>query len=237
MVLMIKNGFFRIFWGMWLGMIFLFSATAQNSLSIRTKQMPDRKGFERSSPRFKKISNRKWSQVSKIQILSPGIQIEHLTTHDKMILKPDVPGGKFSKKQQERMEQLLRCHHTGKRKRIDSRLLSSLYQIAHHHRNAKITVIAGYRAPEVALRKGNPRSPHTRGVACDFRLAGVSVENLRDYIRRVYHGVGVGYYPHSRFVHLDMGRKQSAYWVDASHPGQKARYVSAMNHSSKRKRV
>src|SRR5262249_36429710 len=38
--------------------------------------------------------------------------------------------------------------------------------------------------------------------------------------------VGVGYYPNSDFVHLDVrpAGKKSAYWVDYSAPGQRAIY-------------
>ena len=72
--------------------------------------------------------------------------------------------------------------------------------------------------------KGNPRSPHKRGVACDFRIEGVALPVLRDYLRNTFHGVGVGYYPISNFVHLDVGRKQDAFWIDYSGPGETPRY-------------
>jgi LysM repeat protein len=47
---------------------------------------------------------------------------------------------------------------------------------------------------------------------------------LRDYLLTLPH-VGVGYYPNSTFVHLDV-RGQKTYWVDVSHPGQPPRYAS-----------
>src|SRR5215831_5963098 len=54
--------------------------------------------------------------------------------------------------------------------------------------------VAGYRHPEVAK---NPHSPHMKGLACDFRVAGVKNTTLRDYLRRNFNKVGVGYYPNS----------------------------------------
>ena len=58
-------------------------------------------------------------------------------------------------------------------------------------------------------KRGNPRSAHKRGVACDFRLDGVGIETIRDYLRATYHNVGVGYYPNAGFIHVDVGRSHS----------------------------
>ena len=86
-----------------------------------------------------------------------------------------------------------------------------------------ITVIAGYRAPKIARKKGNPKSPHKKGLACDFRVVGVPNETLRDYARTLPR-TGVGYYPNSGFVHLDSRDGKSAFWIDYSRPGERARY-------------
>ncbi|HPH27032.1 MAG TPA: DUF882 domain-containing protein [Pseudomonadota bacterium] len=157
----------------------------------------------------------------------PAIEMEHLTTHASYRLKPDRPDGSFSRRQMQVMAQLLRCHHTGKRHTINQRLIEVLYATARHYQNAKLFIVAGYRAPKIAKQKGNPRSAHKRGVACDFQLAGVPPETVRDYLREAYHNIGVGYYPNAGFVHVDVGRKRPAYWIDYSHPGERARYGQA----------
>jgi hypothetical protein len=54
----------------------------------------------------------------------------------------------------------------------------------------------------------------------DFRIPGVPLTELRDYCQHFEHA-GVGYYPRSQFVHLDV-RVQSARWTDWSLPGQAA---------------
>jgi hypothetical protein len=46
-------------------------------------------------------------------------------------------------------------------------------------------------------------------------------EVVRDYVR-TFNRVGVGYYPNSSFVHLDV-REYAAYWVDYSRPGEAPR--------------
>lgn len=155
----------------------------------------------------------------------PPVRMQHLTTHEQFVLRPDE-GGHFGSKRLRGFRHFLRCHHTGKEHPMAPRLAELLYQTAHHFGDRAITVVAGYRAPKVAKAKGNTRSPHKKGVACDFRVDGVKVAEVRDYVRRTFKGVGVGYYPNSGFVHLDVGRKQSAFWIDYSGPGQRAEYAS-----------
>jgi hypothetical protein len=52
----------------------------------------------------------------------------------------------------------------------------------------------------------------------DFRIPGVPLTELRDYCHR-FDAAGVGYYPRTQFVHLDV-RRQNARWTDWSLPGQ-----------------
>lgn len=154
----------------------------------------------------------------------PTIELEHLTTHATYRLRADSPRGGFSAAKLRALAQLLRCHHTGKRHSISERLIQILYATARHYHNAKLRIVAGYRAPAIARQKGNPRSPHKRGVACDFQVAGVSNEEVRDYLRTTYPKIGLGYYPHAGFIHVDVGRTRAAYWIDYSRPGERARY-------------
>ena len=57
--------------------------------------------------------------------------------------------------------------------------------------------------------------------AVDFSIQGVPNTVLRDYLRR-FRNCGVGYYPNSSFVHLDV-RTSAAYWVDYAGPGEAPR--------------
>ena len=154
----------------------------------------------------------------------PTIELVHLTTHATYKLRADSLRGGFSAVKLRALAQLLRCHHTGKRHAMSERLIQILYATSRHYHNAKLFIVAGYRAPKIARQKGNPKSPHKRGVACDFQVAGVKNEEVRDYLRSTYPKIGLGYYPRSGFVHVDVGRKIGAYWIDYSAPGERARY-------------
>ena len=75
-----------------------------------------------------------------------------------------------------------------------------------------IEVVCGYRSPETnAMLRARSNgvadnSNHTRGLALDFYIPGVSLEKIREVALRMQRG-GVGFYPSSGspFVHLDTG--------------------------------
>jgi hypothetical protein len=121
-----------------------------------------------------------------------------------------------------KLNQFLRCHHTNKRHAMNPRLVRLLYETGRHFGGRRIEVISGYRHPRVAR---NRRSPHMKGLACDLRVAGVKNAELRDFLRGRFTRVGVGYYPNSTFVHLDVRRGRSAFWIDYSGPGEMALYA------------
>lgn len=96
-------------------------------------------------------------------------------------------------------------------------LLLRLQRIGEAFEGGTIEIVSGFR----------PRSPrtsrHHHGRALDLRVAGVSREAVRD-LAASFEQTGVGWYPNSTFVHVDV-REESAYWVDLSRPGERARYV------------
>ena len=53
---------------------------------------------------------------------------------------------------------------------MNPRLVRLLYQTGRHWPGHRLEVVSGYRSPNVAK---NPRSPHMKGLACDFRVEGV----------------------------------------------------------------
>lgn len=162
--------------------------------------------------------------AKKPEVRYPTVVLYQLNTHERFRLRPDAHG-RLDAQRLRGLRHFLRCHHTGREHAIAPRLARLLYQTARHFGDHVITVIAGYRAPRVARAKGNPRSHHKQGLACDFRIDGIDDTALRDYLRATFKGVGVGYYPNAHFVHLDVGRPRGAYWVDYSHPGEPARYT------------
>jgi len=155
----------------------------------------------------------------------PAAELFALNTRETFKIRPDAKG-RITQKTLHGWNRFLRCHHTGRVHSMSTRLAQLIYDVDKHFGFKRILVVAGYRAPRIAREKGNPKSPHKKGVACDFRLEGVTNTELRDYERTLGH-VGVGYYPNSDFVHLDVDplrAKRSAFWIDYSRPGERAKY-------------
>lgn len=115
-----------------------------------------------------------------------------------------------------RIAQLLRSPGTGAVHPIEPELLRTVYALQTHFNAPEVRVISGYRMP-----KGRGGSNHGKGRALDFVLPGVKNEDLANYARSMgFKGVGV--YPLSGFVHVDV-RDRSYFWVDSSAPGKKNR--------------
>lgn len=100
--------------------------------------------------------------------------------------------------------------------RMNERLLMLMTQVSDHFGGRPLRVVSGYRTTSWV-----EESKHPLGRACDFVVLGVPNKVLRDYLRSL-ESVGVGYYPNSTFVHLDVRDKQT-YWVDYAGPGEPPR--------------
>lgn len=105
---------------------------------------------------------------------------------------------------------------TGSRPRLDQRLVRLLTEISDAFGGRPVRIVSGYRTTSFFQD-----SRHKLSKAVDFSIPGVPNNVLRDYLRTLKN-VGVGYYPNSSFVHLDV-REYSAYWVDYAGPGEAPR--------------
>jgi uncharacterized protein YcbK (DUF882 family) len=152
------------------------------------------------------------------------VELYHVNHKETLLLRLRDERGRPVRGQQRRFDRFLRCHYTNVQHPMNPRLITLLYKTGRHWPGHRIEVVSGYRHPKVAK---NPRSPHMKGLACDLRVVGVSNAQLRDYFRSTFDKVGVGYYPNSSFVHLDIRQDHSAFWIDYSGPGERALYSAA----------
>ena len=107
---------------------------------------------------------------------------------------------------------VLRDHRTGEVHAIDPELLDLLTRLSSRLGAAEpFQVISGYRSPASNAKlhaKSSgvaTRSLHMLGQAIDVRLPGVPLSKLHETALALQGG-GVGYYPKSNFVHVDVGR-------------------------------
>ncbi len=109
------------------------------------------------------------------------------------------------------VNRFLRDFRTGDVTEINPELLDLLHDVRNELGSEQAyEVISAYRSPKTnemlrATTSGvAKKSHHVKGNAIDVRLRGVQTRTLRETALRMERG-GVGYYPTSDFVHMDMG--------------------------------
>jgi uncharacterized protein YcbK (DUF882 family) len=134
--------------------------------------------------------------------------IQLVNTGEELEVKLNVATGELDPASYRQLRHLMRCQRTTAETPIDPRLIGLLYRISQRTRQ-KIMLVSGFRAPMYSLAT---LSYHTRGMAADIRIPGMTPLMVRDLAMSM--GVkGIGYYPVSGFVHVDV-RDQFTTWID-----------------------
>ncbi len=192
-------------------------ANRLRSDSLRIGQRLQLPGHD--SVQTQELAQRRWGRPR-----SPGVARLYRRSIDRRLRVRLVDRrGRARRVARRRVRELMRGNARSRRRMgplPPSRLVEMLARISDHFGGRLITIVSGYRGAG-----GNTRasSRHTNGHALDLRIQGVPNTALRDYIRETFNHVGVGFYPRSHFVHLDV-RERDAYWVDWSGPGEPPRY-------------
>jgi uncharacterized protein YcbK (DUF882 family) len=141
--------------------------------------------------------------------------LQGINTTDHVTLAATSDRGGFSAEDLDRAAHVLR-DHSGNEHPVDPKVLDLVYRVAVHFNAQEIRIISGYRTPHAGSH-----SNHGKGRAIDLVVPGASDEDVAKFAREQGF-CGVGVYPVSGFVHLDV-RDRSFFWVDFSGPGKKNR--------------
>jgi uncharacterized protein YcbK (DUF882 family) len=122
-------------------------------------------------------------------------------------------GGEYVPGALEEIDAILRDHRTGEILPISPALVDLVFALTERLRtSAPVQVISGYRSPATnALLRSESggrvaeNSLHMSGEAIDLCFEDRSLRRVRDAALSL-RGGGVGYYPRSNFVHVDVGR-------------------------------
>lgn len=135
----------------------------------------------------------------------------NLWTDERLDVTYRNEAGQYDWNALDEVNHLLRCHVTGKIAAMDVRMIEHVNLVQKRlGGDREIQVISGFRSPEYNARlvrsgqRAARHSLHMEGRAIDLRIAGRHPKIIRQTALELGYG-GVGYYPRSKFVHLDSG--------------------------------
>ena len=106
---------------------------------------------------------------------------------------------------------IFKCRRSGLEHDIDTRLVTILSHVYDHFGGKRIELLSGYRFQR------RTTSNHFHGSAADIRIPGVEPLTIRNYVESLdAGGMGVGWYPRVKFVHIDVRPLPSYRWIDYS---------------------
>ena len=144
------------------------------------------------------------------------LKLENLHTGEKLAADYCV-NGCYDQSALKAINHVLRDYRNGEEHPMDPRLLDLLHELnGRLETDAPFQVISGYRSPasNAAMHERSngvaKNSLHMQGMAIDIRVPGRALNAVHDNARALGSG-GVGLYPTSDFVHVDVGRVR--YWT------------------------
>jgi uncharacterized protein YcbK (DUF882 family) len=162
------------------------------------------------------------SEIDQASLLNPSmlsdahlyhLRLHHLHTDESIDVVYRV-GSMYIPTALEQLNEFLRDYRTDTVKEYDPREFDTLNKLMAKlgKPNGVIDIVCGYRTPwtNAMLRRKSAEtgvaehSQHMEAKAIDIRVPGVTTKKLRDTALSLDAG-GVGYYPKSQFVHVDVG--------------------------------
>lgn len=128
--------------------------------------------------------------------------------------------GSFDNASLAKLDELFRCVATGEVRAVRAELFEQLSRIQDHFKGKQIVVVSAFRFSD------RTSSRHHHASAVDFRVAGVSIYDIRAFAETLDTGnMGLGVYPNTEFVHLDYRAPgaPSFRWTDYSGPSRRAK--------------
>ncbi|HVZ86330.1 MAG TPA: DUF882 domain-containing protein [Polyangia bacterium] len=127
------------------------------------------------------------------------------------------PDGSYNLDALDQLNHVLRCRRTDTEMEMDPQLLTLLSHVYDHFGSKPLQIVSGYR------NQRKQTSNHFKGRASDIRIAGVSSKKIEAFAETLDRGgMGIGIYPRSQFVHIDVRSPPSYRWIDYSPPNSNA---------------
>jgi len=145
--------------------------------------------------------------------LVQSLSLHNLHTGDRITNAAYKIDGELSRDAYKQLNHVARDWRRNEIKDLNPKLYDFLHMIQEElGEEVTFDVISGYRSPKTnaqlrGKRKNSgvaKKSKHMVGDAIDIRVPGVKLSKLRDIAWKLQRG-GVGYYPSSNFIHIDVG--------------------------------
>jgi uncharacterized protein YcbK (DUF882 family) len=142
---------------------------------------------------------------------SGNVHIRNLYRQEELKVNIYNRDGSYNSDALKQLSHLLRCKRTDTETTMEPRLFTILSHVFDHFGERPIQLTSGYR------NQRKTTSNHYRGSASDIMIYGVPPKVLRSFIESLdAGGIGVGIYPASGFVHVDVRPPPSYRWIDYS---------------------
>jgi uncharacterized protein YcbK (DUF882 family) len=166
---------------------------------------------------------KKWHEPSKPAILDaagrPKLVLYSINRGERVELEARGDLGGWAPMELEKASFILRSSD-GQQHPPDPRVLDVAYNLQKKFGAGEVRFLSGYRTPK---KSG---SNHGYGRAIDLVIPGATDEEVATYARTAGF-CGVGIYPTSGFVHVDV-RDRSFFWADKSGPGKPNKTVGIL---------
>lgn len=145
----------------------------------------------------------------------PTGEIAVLSVNQREAITVDIYGadGDLDDEALANLDMIFRCKRSDRVRAVDPRLYEILSLVYEHFGRTRVELISGFRYQE------RQSSRHNNGAAMDIRVPGVPMGELADFVEALdAGGMGIGRYPNSGFVHVDIRAPgaNSYRWVDYS---------------------
>ena len=219
-------------WPLWLAMLALVSVVTSVELVREVRAQHDEAVRRDESARaLAACDKRQWRARMRersplFQALRPGLsdaefeartlRLYDVNSEQTLTVSPFLPDGQTSPGAFFMLREFMRCRRSGHTLDMHPDLVRLLMRISQHFDGAELQIVSAHRKPDGVVTSES--SQHAKGTASDIRIEGVSVDALAAAARDVG-ARGIGVYPVSRFVHVDVREKPYS-WRDNSGPDE-----------------
>jgi uncharacterized protein YcbK (DUF882 family) len=147
---------------------------------------------------------------------SGAIHVKSANLQEELEVNIYAADGSFDEAVLAQLDEIFRCKRTHTVRAVDPRLYEQLSRIYDHFGGETLELVSGFR------NQDDTGSRHFHASAMEIKVSNHSIKEVYEYAQSLdAGGMGIGFDPHSGFVHVDFRApgEKSTRWTDWSYPG------------------